>query len=84
MEGQEELTPGAARLEALWLRLRTDSGLPMAELSPEGRAVTRRWIERGNAVSASGTLRLTPKGWLLLDQLTLELDAVEHPGSASS
>jgi oxygen-independent coproporphyrinogen-3 oxidase len=84
VEGQEELTSGAARLEALWLRLRTDSGIPVAELSPEGIALTRRWIERGDAVSASGSLRLTPKGWLLLDRLTLELDAVEHPGSASS
>jgi oxygen-independent coproporphyrinogen-3 oxidase len=80
---EEELTPEAARLEALWLGLRTDTGIPLAALSHEGRALARGWVAKGYAVCESGTLRLTPEGWLLLDPLTLDLDAVEEAGSAS-
>ena len=79
---EEELTPEAARLEALWLGLRTGAGIPLATLSSEGRALVRGWVAKGYALCGSGALRLTPEGWLLLDQLTLDLDAVEEAGSA--
>jgi oxygen-independent coproporphyrinogen-3 oxidase len=83
VEAQEELTPQAAGLEALWLALRTEYGIPVSRLSPEGRELALGWVKKGYAVFHSETLRLTPEGWLLLDQLTLELDAVEDPGSIS-
>jgi oxygen-independent coproporphyrinogen-3 oxidase len=83
VEDQEELTPEAARLESMWLGLRTDAGIPLATLSDEGLALVHGWVTKGYAIWESGALRLTPEGWLLLDRLTLDLDAVEEAGPAS-
>jgi oxygen-independent coproporphyrinogen-3 oxidase len=76
-EGQEELDAGAVRLEVLWLGLRTDEGIAVASLSPEGRALAREWTRQGWARLGTDSLRLTPEGWLLMDRLVLELDAVD-------
>lgn len=77
-EGQETLDAEAARLEFLWLGLRTDGGIGLAGLSPGGRGLAREWARRGWAKPGTESLRLTPEGWLLLDRLVLELDAVER------
>lgn len=64
----------AARLEQLWLGLRTAAGLARAELSPGQRRVSDVWQLEGWAAADTERVRLTPRGWLLLDRLAVELD----------
>ncbi len=71
--GYEEVRGEEARLERIWLGLRTAAGLARAELEPAGASVTARWEERGWAYTDPERLRLTPRGWLLLDRLAVEL-----------
>ena len=72
--GSEELTAGQRRLEALWLSLRTVAGIDVAGLDTAACQVLRRWQSAGLADGSNGRVRLTAKGWLVLDDLTLELD----------
>ena len=72
--GSEELTAGQRRLEALWLSLRTVAGIDVAGLDAAACQVLRRWRSAGLADGSNGRVRLTAKGWLVLDDLTLELD----------
>lgn len=75
---EETVDAAARRLEKVWLGLRTDRGVPEAELGPRAAALTRRWRTAGLALPAGpgpdATVRLTPTGWLLLDRLAVELD----------
>ena len=67
--GEERLDPGALELEALYLGLRTDAGLPTSALS---RSIADSWIREQWATIADGMLRLTPEGWLRLDALVAQ------------
>ena len=71
--GVEVLSAGQVRLEALWLGLRTAEGLEDAGLGGSARLALRRWEAAGWASRSAGRTRLTPEGWLILDDLTLEL-----------
>jgi oxygen-independent coproporphyrinogen-3 oxidase len=82
VEGQETLDGAAHRLERLWLQLRTRRGIPWTALGSEGHAVARSWVTRGLA-SISESVRLTAAGWLVMDRLTLELDACLEASSDS-
>ncbi len=73
--GSETPTEGQRQLEALWLALRTVDGVDRAALGPAASPVLRKWQTQGLASPANGRLHLTPEGWLVLDDLTLELDA---------
>ena len=73
--GSERLTAEQRRLEGLWLGLRTTEGVDPAALGPAGRSLLRGWQRRGLAVVAPDRARLTPEGWLLLDELAVELDS---------
>ncbi|MES2306056.1 MAG: radical SAM family heme chaperone HemW [Gemmatimonadota bacterium] len=64
--GSESLDPGARRLEALYLGLRTNAGLAMEEIPAEACAV---WLRAGWAEAVAGRIRLTVEGWLRLDAL---------------
>ncbi|HJS47395.1 MAG TPA: radical SAM family heme chaperone HemW [Gemmatimonadales bacterium] len=64
--GRETLDQDAVRLERLYLGLRTAEGVP-ASLVPEGLA--EDWEGLGWARRDGGAVRLTPRGWLLLDAL---------------
>lgn len=83
--GEEMLTVEQSRLESLWLGLRTAEGLEDARLEAEGaHPVLRHWEAAGWVVRAGGRTRLTPRGWLLLDELTVELEsAIGDPGIGS-
>jgi len=75
VEDREQIGPTEARLERTWLGLRTAGGIPEAALTPAQRALAERWTADGLAErTAPQRLRLTPRGWLLLDRLTVELD----------
>lgn len=71
--GEEVLSDGQIRLETLWLGLRTREGLEEATLGGPARLAVRRWEAAGWASRSAGRTRLTPEGWLILDDLTLEL-----------
>lgn len=74
VEGQEKLNEDARRLEAAWLGLRTRAGIPIEAFPAGGLPLTDRWIRNGWAIAAGERLRLTARGWLLLDALAVELD----------
>jgi oxygen-independent coproporphyrinogen III oxidase len=73
----ETVGPEGARLERLWLGLRTTDGVPQAALHAGRQALAEEWVGRGWATLDAERLRLTLEGWLLLDRLVVELDAVE-------
>lgn len=72
--GTETLTPEQSRLEHVWLALRTAAGLDTSDLGPGVNSVVRGWKSRGLARRTGARTRLTPAGWLVLDDLTLELE----------
>jgi oxygen-independent coproporphyrinogen III oxidase len=75
LDDQEHLDAAALDLERLWLGLRTDAGAPDAVLGERQRAVVQRWVASGLAKAGSGRVRLTTEGWLMLDELTVELSS---------
>jgi oxygen-independent coproporphyrinogen III oxidase len=64
--GRETPDAASARLEELYLGLRTREGAP-AGLVPEATAA--RWVGSGWAELRDGRVRLTVEGWLRLDAL---------------
>lgn len=79
--GSEALTSQQRRLEALWLALRTAEGVDANAVGHSAAALLGTWRNRGLAADAGDSVRLTPNGWLVLDELTLELEAaLENTG----
>ena len=76
----ETLGAEQSRLEALWLGLRTAEGVATVTLAPAASPVLQSWESRGLAWCRDGRTRLTPAGWLVLDDLTLELEALGARG----
>lgn len=77
---EESLSRATTRLERIWLGLRTHTGVHRPSLPKTARAVTDGWRESGLALCEDEAIRLTPRGWLALDRLTVELDeAWEDP-----
>ena len=80
--GFEELSPAEARLERVWAALRTDEGLRLPAQDCREEPWLRRWREAGWVQSQTPTgtgserLRLSPSGWLLADDLAVELALV--------
>jgi oxygen-independent coproporphyrinogen III oxidase len=72
MAGKEVLEDSAAALEQLYLGLRTDSGLDSTRVPAQK---LQQWQQAGWADCHSGTVRLTPEGWLRLDALTASASA---------
>ncbi len=75
VDDQEELDVGKVRLERIWLGLRTRSGVSLGDLPASARDLARRWEQRALAVVGRDVVRLTPRGWLVMDRLTVELDS---------
>jgi len=73
-EDQEEVGQDGRALERTWLGLRTTAGLP--DLSTRQAMLARSWESAGWAELTQGRVRLTARGWLLLDRLAVELDAL--------
>ncbi len=75
--GAERLTVANREAEAVYLGLRTSSGLRLRDAE---RALVRPWEEAGwVTVSADGVLRCTPMGWLRLDALSAALTTHRSP-----
>lgn len=79
VDGEETLDAPAAQLERIWLELRMAEGLPAAGLSVRAAALVERWRREGWSMDDPERVRLTPEGWLLLDELTVELDRHQGP-----
>ncbi len=72
--GHEILNEHQRRIEETYLALRTSNGLPLPEPCPPKLAgALPRWIGAGWAARAGGRLRLTPQGWLRLDELVASI-----------
>jgi oxygen-independent coproporphyrinogen-3 oxidase len=71
---EEVLTEEQSRLERVWLGLRAEEGIERRSLPSLAEERARAWIRRGWAQASEHALRLTPRGWLLLDRLAVELD----------
>ena len=73
--GDERVEAEASALERVWLGLRTSDGIDVALATPRQLALLAVWEREGWAARSQDRVRLTPQGWLLLDRLTVELDA---------
>jgi oxygen-independent coproporphyrinogen-3 oxidase len=73
VESEEVLTEGQRELEALYLALRTDGGLPLAALDRLLPPATALWVERGWVQIREQRLVCRPEGWLRLDSLVRDL-----------
>ena len=73
-DGRETLDGEAQALERIWLSLRTARGVPSETLPESARRLVSQWMDRGLARAEGASLRLTPQGWLVLDELAVELD----------
>ncbi len=74
LEDEEELDVGKVRLERIWLGLRTTRGISLQDLPSSARNRAARWEKSSLAVAEGNVLRLTPRGWLVMDRLTVELE----------
>ncbi len=74
VDNEEELDVNAVRLERIWLGLRTRRGISLRDLPASARDRARSWEENALAVTEDSVVRLTPRGWLVMDRLTVELD----------
>lgn len=72
--GDEHPTEAQAELERLWLALRTSDGLPLPAPGSSAEELVEHWQARGLAGADGERLTLTAPGWLLLDELVVELD----------
>ncbi|HET9012035.1 MAG TPA: hypothetical protein VFN38_09500, partial [Gemmatimonadaceae bacterium] len=71
LEGSERLTPENRSAEAVYLGLRSISGL---ELAASDHAAVSPWVAAGWArIGTDGRLRCTAEGWLRLDALAAAL-----------
>lgn len=78
----ERVEGEAARLERVWLGLRTRRGLPRMGWSRAQEALAAAWAGRGWAEFTADGVRLTPSGWLLLDRLAVDFETAYGGGSA--
>ncbi|MEO2157735.1 MAG: radical SAM family heme chaperone HemW [bacterium] len=74
LENQENIDNEEHRLEYLWLGLRTKTGLRVGDFTVGVQERFASWTRDGLAVERDGNICLTPKGWLIMDHLTLELE----------
>lgn len=75
-DSREVLTESDVALERVWLGLRAREGLRLARLSGPQLEKARQWREHGWAELDEASVRLTSRGWLMLDRLAVELETV--------
>ena len=72
-ESREVLDSEAGELERIWLSLRTRKGISLPERGSRRARLVDSWVARELAEIRGGRVRLTPRGWLLLDRLAVDL-----------
>ena len=69
----EKLTEDEFRLEKIYMAIRSEEGLKISDFREEIKSVVESWIKRDLAIEYSGVIKLTSKGYLLLDSLMSDL-----------
>ncbi len=72
-DGSETVRGEADTLESVWLSLRTARGLDLQDRGEEPEGLVRKWAGRGLAEVIEGRVVLSPEGWLILDELAVEM-----------
>jgi oxygen-independent coproporphyrinogen-3 oxidase len=80
VESEEVLTEQQRELERVYLSLRTDAGLPLADLYGPLPTSTDLWLQRGWVERRDDRLVCTPEGWLRLDMLVHALTGQTEVG----
>jgi oxygen-independent coproporphyrinogen-3 oxidase len=80
-DGAETVDSAARGLERVWLALRTSAGL--TGLTAAQQRLAERWYAQGWAVISDGRVTLTPRGWLLLDRLAVDMDDTAAAAAAT-
>jgi oxygen-independent coproporphyrinogen-3 oxidase len=82
---RETVSLEARELERFWLALRTADGLHLPTPTVRQSRLLEQWEEGALAGRDGHVIRLTPAGWLLLDELALQLSDArrESDGSAA-
>lgn len=79
LDDAETIDDAAARLESVWLGLRTENGLTLEPRFTAGDALVRRWVAEDWAHEQpwrdARRIVLTVEGWLRLDRLAVELES---------
>jgi oxygen-independent coproporphyrinogen-3 oxidase len=81
LQGEEILSAETTDLERVWLGLRTRGGYSFPGTNPRQVSLVQGWAEAGLADVRGTVVRLTPRGWLLLDRLAVELHAAATEGA---
>lgn len=84
LAGEELVGTADRELEDAWLALRTRAGYPVERCTPAQDARIDGWVRAGWARRARAVVRLTPRGWLLLDTLAVELVAAGDRAAAAA
>lgn len=72
-ESEREAVEGEAlELERAWLGLRTRQGVPRPPAGTPRAQLVEKWVAEGWAVPDGDRVRLTARGWLLLDRLAVD------------
>lgn len=69
----EELTPEQRRTELIGLGLRTDEGIPLSLIGQKRDALLHLLEEEGLCCIEADRVRLTPRGFLLADEIATQL-----------
>jgi len=80
LAASETLDRSALTLERIWLGLRTNRGIALDCMKGDLAPLAQSWEAAGWAERRGESLTLTPEGWLVMDRLTLELDACQADG----
>jgi oxygen-independent coproporphyrinogen III oxidase len=78
--GRETVDEETLELERIWLGLRTALGFRMERATEGQRRLVAHWADADLARLESGRVTLTPRGWLLLDRLAVDLHEVGSEG----
>jgi len=76
IDGSEVVDAAAAELERAWLLLRTTRPFRPDPRDATVQRLIRSWLESDLAETREGDIRLTPRGWLLLDEMAVALSSV--------
>jgi oxygen-independent coproporphyrinogen III oxidase len=82
LDGTERIDSETAELERAWLVLRTNRSFrPDAQNSREAQLM-KFWLDNEFADVVAGGYRLSPRGWLLLDELAVALHSARSTRAA--
>jgi oxygen-independent coproporphyrinogen-3 oxidase len=77
VEGCAPASFGSASAEGIWFALRQSDGLLRSGLSAAALVAADAWVSTGLAEEDPVRIRLTPEGWLRLDELSEQLARIE-------